>query len=315
MDELGSSICMADLPPLATLRAFEAAARRGSFRDAASELGVTPSAVSHQVKLLEQWIGAPLFVRATRAVRLTPLGASLAADMSQSFTLMRTALVNARQADDPRLKISALPLFTNVWLVPNLERFQAKWPDAVIEIETTNRLADFASDTVDVAIRNLTTPPKTALGARKLMDLFATPLCAPALAARFCAPQDLKRATLIHISARDSGWPNWLKAMDLEGLKPAGNLSFDTVPSAIEAAVQGRGVILGLAPLIWDTPAARDLVVPFATPQYHAGSYYVHYRTADLARPLVRAFVEWLVAGVRADARRMTKLGAARLPA
>lgn len=304
---------MADFPPFATLRAFEAAARRASFRDAAAELGVTPSAVSHQIKQLEQWIGAPLFVRATRAVTLTPLGASLAGELTQSFGRMRSALSKARQAEDVSLKISALPLFTNVWLVPNLVRFQTKRPDAVIEIETTNRLADFAADDIDIAIRNLTAPPTNALGARKLMDLYAAPLCAPGVAARLRAPDELKRETLIHISARDNGWPNWLKAMGLEGLKPAGHLSFDTVPSAIEAAVQGRGVILGLAPLVWDTPAARDLVVPFATPQYHAGSYYVLYRSADLARPLVRAFVEWLAASVRADARRMTKLGAARL--
>lgn len=304
---------MADLPPLAALRAFEAAARRGSFRDAATELGVTPSAVSHQVKLLEQWIGAPLFIRATRSVRLTPLGASLASELSQSFSKMRAALARARHVENARLKISALPLFTNVWLVPNLARFQIKHPDVSIEIETTNRLADFASDDVDIAIRNLTAPPAAALGARKLMDLFAAPLCAPGMAEHLRTPEDLKRATLIHISARDSGWPNWLKAMGLEGLKAKGNLSFDNVPSAIEAAVQGRGVILGLAPLVWDTPAARDLVVPFATPQHHAGAYYVLYRPADMTRPIVGAFVEWLAASVRADARRMTKLGADRL--
>ena len=292
------------LPPLATLRAFEAAARLASFRDAAAELGVSPSAVSHQVRALETWLGAAAFARSVRAVELTPLGATFAAEVAAAFARLAEAAARARAAaQDTRLRISALPLFTSAWLTPRLARFQAKHPDLALEIDTANRLADFARDDVDVAIRNLYAPTP-GLAARKLFDLTATPLCAPEVASELRTPADLARSTPIHISARKAGWPDWLAHAGVANLKPRSALSFDTIPPALEAAAQGRGVILGLMPIVWQAPIARQLVQPFAIPPISAGTYFLVHRREDAARPAVRAFTEWVCAEARTDRRR-----------
>jgi LysR family glycine cleavage system transcriptional activator len=183
-----------DMPPFAALRAFEAAARLGSFRDAAAEIGVTASAVSHQVKALEEWIGALLFERAIRAVRLTEEGRTLARDVASGFGTLQAGLARAKsRARDTRLRISALPLIANVWLAPRLAQFQSRFPDVAIEIDTANRLADFENDSVDVAIRNVFAPTP-GLSSRKLLDLKAIPLCTPAIARTLADPADLAKA-------------------------------------------------------------------------------------------------------------------------
>lgn len=295
------------LPPLSSLRAFEAAARLGSFRDAGAELGVTPSAISHQISILEQWVGAPLFTRLVRAVQLTEAGRRLSGDVGAAFERLEAALTRARSgARDARLKLSTLPLFTSVWLTPRLSRFHALHPELSIEIDTSNRLADFAMDDVDVAIRNIYAPTP-GLSARKLLDLHAAPMCAPPLARTLRSPDDLAHVTLIHISARKAGWAEWLGAAGCKGLKPKANLSFDTIPAALEAAAQERGVLLGLMPLVWDSPAARELVTPFKGPILSAGSYFAVYRREDRDRVVVRAFVDWIVKEMRADLRRLQR--------
>lgn len=122
-------------PPLAMLRAFAAAGRRQSLRDAAAELGVTPSAVSHQVSALEAWVGIPLFDRAVRQVTLTKAGRKLSVALNAAFDDMAAALQRVRNEAEPtQLKVSALPLFTNAWLVPRLGRFEAKHPGVSITI-------------------------------------------------------------------------------------------------------------------------------------------------------------------------------------
>jgi LysR family glycine cleavage system transcriptional activator len=173
-------------PAYSTLRAFVAAARHESIRQAADELGVTASAVSHQIRALEEWIGAAVFTRAPRQVRLTPLGRKLFRNLSRGFDAIEKATAGARDsAVDSVLRVSALPLFTSVWLIPRLERFEtlcakARTPIS-IEIDTSNALADFDSDKVDVAIRNIH-HPASSLVSRKLLDLNAIPLCTPAVA-------------------------------------------------------------------------------------------------------------------------------------
>jgi LysR family glycine cleavage system transcriptional activator len=293
-------------PSWPALRAFAAAARRGSFRAAASELGVTPSAISHQISALETSIGAALFIRAPRQVALTAAGARLAADIGAALADIDAAVERARNAAaDTRLRITALPLFTSFWLMPRLSRFEAAHPDASIEIDTSNRVADLGRDNFGVAIRNAE-PGGEGLAARKLLDLRARPLCAASLAEDLSAPTDLARTTLIHISAGRAGWTDWLRQNGLEGLKPRANLTVDTLPTAIAAAAEGRGVMLGLEPIIWDAPAAAALVAPFDTPPAGAGAYFVVWRKQDAKRPLVRDFVAWIVEEMRRDKRRLS---------
>lgn len=293
------------LPPLSTLRAFEAAGRLGSFRDAAAELSLTPSAISHQVKALERWLGAALFERTPRLVRLTAAGRALSRDASAAFDRLAHggARIRAR-TETHRLRVSALPLFTNVWLVPRLARFEAMHPDAAIDIETTNRVVDLLAGDIDVAIRN-TFAPTPGLAARKLLDVKATPLCTPRLAQGLRKPADLARATLIHISARKEGWPQWFEQAGVAGLAAKRRLSFDTIPSALEATLQGRGIMLGLIPLVWDAPGARDLVAPYDI-AISAGTYFLVHRRSP--RALALAFADWVSAEMKADARRLSKL-------
>lgn len=301
------------LPPLNSLRAFEAAARLGSFREAALELGVTASAISHQVRQLEADTGAVLFHRTVRAVHLTAAGEALAADTTAALDRIAASLARLRHHDaTTRLRISALPLITNAWLAPRLEAFEARYPDLSIEIETSSRIVDLQGEDVDIAIRNVF-KADARLKSYKLIDLHALPVCTASLAARLKQPSDLAKETLIHISSRKAGWPEWLAEAGCAGLKPRSHLAFDAIPSALEAAAQGRGVMLGALPILWDAPAALQLVPAFAAPKISAGTYYLVHRKEDSARPAVAAFAQWVVAAMRDDRRRLERINKARL--
>jgi LysR family glycine cleavage system transcriptional activator len=295
------------LPPLSAIRAFDAAARHQSLRLGAAALGVTPSAISHQIRTLEDSVGAALFIRAGREVRLTAAGHTLAAKTGRAFDILGEAFATAKQdAAETTLHVSALPLFTQAWLIPRLGRFEAAHPGIAVAVETSSRLADFDRDPVDVAIRN-SAKPAANLIARKLLDLKAVPLCSPAVAETITSPEDLSTTTLIHLSVGAQGWPEWLAHFGLAKLKPRSNLTMDTIPATIEAAARGRGVMLGLDPLIWDMTSAKTLVVPFRRKLVGAGAYYVVHRKADRTRRIVRQFVDWLSAEMQSDLKRLRK--------
>ncbi len=285
---------MSDLPPLTALRAFHAAGRHGSFQEAARALHVTPSAVSHQIRGLEDWFGVTLFTRGARRIELTAAGKTLLRETERAFGRIATTAQRLRATGGRKLKVSALPLITSAWLIPRLAQFEARYPDILLDIETTNRITDLERDGVDVAIRNLRAPTP-GLVARKLLDVRGIPVCARELLASLRTPRDLAAQTLIHITARPDAWAEWLKSADVGFLKGKRDLSFDTVPAALDAAARGRGVVLGMHPLVWEAPVAKDLVVPFAPKVDSQSSYYVVHRRADGARPEVKAFVDWLV--------------------
>ncbi|MBI1211417.1 MAG: LysR family transcriptional regulator [Alphaproteobacteria bacterium] len=282
------------MPPLTALRAFLAAGQQGSFQSAAQELGVTPSAISHQVRTLEAWLGVPLFVRTARQVTLTAKGRRFLRDIEGAFGKIRLSAERMRgRGTKTTLRVSALPLFTSAWLIPRLADFEARHPDITLAIETTNRIVDLERDGVDVGIRNLRAPTP-GLVVKKLLDVRAVPLVARKLAPQLRRPQDLAQQTLIHISARPESWREWLKAAGLGDLKPKKELTFDTVPAALEAAARGYGVTLGMHPLVWESQAAASLVVPFAAKASVSSSYYLVHRKHDGSRAEVRAFVDWL---------------------
>lgn len=283
-----------DLPPLTALRAFHAAGSHGSFQEAARALGVTPSAVSHQIRGLEAWLGTPLFTRGARRIELTKAGRDLLRESEAAFARLASAAKRLKRSGGRKLRLSALPLITGAWLIPRLHRFEAKHPDITLEIETTNRIADLDRDGIDVAIRNLRAPTP-GLVARKLLDVSGVPVCAPKVAAAIKAPGDLASQTLIHITARPDAWPSWLSQAGVPELKGKRNLSFDTIPAALDAAARGHGVALGMHPLIWEAPITKELVVPFASKTVSSASYYVVHRKADGTRAEVKAFVDWII--------------------
>lgn len=294
-----------NLPPLSSVRAFDAAARHESLRIAADHLGVTPSAISHQIKVLEEWIGAPVFERIGRDVRLSDVGRILATDVVSAFDRLSRSFIAARQsAAETTLRVSALPLFAQAWLLPRLSRFEQANPGIAIVLDTTSRILDFEADPVDVAIRN-SAKPSGRLAGRKLLDIRAVPLCAPAVARRIRGPRDLSKMTLIHLSVGTQGWPDWFALNGVPGLRAKSSLTLDTMTAAIEAAAAGHGVMLGLAPLVWDLPAAKGLVAPLASEAVPAGAYYLVHRKSDRARRPVRLFVEWLTREMQRDAKRL----------
>lgn len=282
-----------DLPSLTALRAFQAAGKHLSFQAAARELNVTPSAVSHQIRSLEEWLGTALFTRGARRIALTQAGRQLLLACNLSFARLARATQRLRTGSGRKLRVSALPLFTGAWLIPRLQRFEQAHPGIALEIETSNRIADLDRDEIDIAIRNLRSPTP-GLVARKLLDIRGLPVCTPGLAAALETPADLAGQTLIHVSARASAWPAWLAQMGLPDLKARRNLSFDTVPAALQAAAQGHGVALGMDPIIWDSPSASGLVAPFPHPVPGESSYYIVHRRADGTRRDVKAFVDWV---------------------
>jgi len=190
-------------------------------------------------------------------------------------------------------------------LIPRLADFEARYPDISLAIETSNRIVDFTRDGVDIGIRNLRAPTP-GLAVKKLLDVRSVPLCSRKLttgAKALRRPEDLAQHTLIHISARMESWRDWLKAAGLGDLKPAREITFDTIPAALEAAARGHGVTLGMHPLVWEAPVAAALVVPFAPKAHVASSYYLVHHKADGTRPEVRAFVDWVTREMAAFVR------------
>ena len=195
------------LPPLNALRAFESAGRHLSFTKAAAELNVTPAAVSHQVKALEELLGVPLFRRLTRALRLTDAGRAALPTLSQGFDTLAQGVEQVRaHSESGVLTVSVSPSFGAMWLVPRLERFRIRHPDIEIRIDGTDRLVDPGRGDADVALRY---GPGGYKGVRvdRLFGQVNTPVCSPALLRGehpLRRPDDLRHHTLLHIDWKDA---------------------------------------------------------------------------------------------------------------
>ncbi|MEM9350454.1 MAG: transcriptional regulator GcvA [Pseudomonadota bacterium] len=291
-----------DLPPLNALRAFEAAARLLSFTSAADELGVTPGAVSHQIRALEDWNGAPLFVRETRALRLTEAGRSALPMMTEAFDALATATAQMREVQESRhLTISVSPGFGSLWLLPRLDRFRQLHPEFEIRIDGTDRLIDVSAGEADVAIRY---GPGGYRGVHsdRLFSMRATPVCSPALLEAgppIGKPSDLRHHTLLHVDWKEAegSWRMWLLAARARDVDAFRGPRFTKEEMAVSAALAGEGVALVGDRMAADHLAAGRLVRPFdaalSTPLVFAYHLLRQRRAEDL--PKVAAFREWLL--------------------
>ncbi|MEM6499704.1 MAG: transcriptional regulator GcvA [Pseudomonadota bacterium] len=268
------------LPPLRALRAFESAARHLSFAQAAVELGVTPGAVSHQIKTLEDWLGAPLFHRLTRALRLTEAGEAALPFLTEGFDRLAdgTARMKAR-TDENLLTVSVSPGFGSLWLVPRLDRFRRQHPEIELRIDGTDRLVDVASGETDVAIRY---GPGGYSGVQsdRLFAMRATPVCSPDLLLRVVplkSPADLANHTLLHVDWKEAegSWRTWLLAAGATEVDPFNGPRFTKEEMAVRAALDGKGVALIGDRMAEDHLKSGRLVCPFGT---------------DLRTPLVFAY-------------------------
>ncbi|WP_120216295.1 LysR substrate-binding domain-containing protein [Sphingopyxis sp. EG6] len=285
------------LPPLASLRAFEAAARHRSFKLAAGELGVTPTAISHQVNALEAHLGIPLFERRVRQVVLTAAAEILYPVLRVGFDHFAEVVARLEATRRrPIVKISATTAFTAKWLLPRVRHFQTKHPDIDLQLHASDDPVDISTAQIDLAIRYGHGPYPGLRSEAMFADKFA-PVANPNLA--LLTSDDLCRVPLIHFAWRrpDAGnptWENWFKAMSLPMVDPTSHLHFSEESHAIQAAVAGQGAALLSLILVAEEIKAGQLVQPFG-PEVDAFTYHL---VEDAARPSsvpVQAAKAWVL--------------------
>jgi LysR family glycine cleavage system transcriptional activator len=262
------------LPPLNACRAFEAAARLGSFSRAAEQLNVTPGAISHQIKTLEAWIGRPLFQRRTNGVVLTDVARSLAPAINEALERLALGVEVLRGASGTMsLTISAQPDFALKWLIPRLPRFAALYPAVELRLVTAYRALDLVREDIDLAVRyldraavvngNALVETAGQLRADHLLRADLTPIASPALFPPD-RPVTLRGCTLLHVLSGSDDWRLWLTAAGLRGIDAARGPKFDSYALTSEAAAQGWGVALGRAAgFIEGDLASGRLIAPF----------------------------------------------------
>lgn len=261
------------LPPLNALRAFEAAGRHRSFTRAASELGVTPAAVSHQIKLLEGYLGVRLFRRRPQGLLLTDAGQQALPGVADGFGRLIAAVSILRLADSEQpLTVTVQPSFAAKWLVPRIEGFRVRHPGIEVRIDATGRLADFHSEDVDVGIRH-GTGHYPGLHVEPLPAQEVFPVCSPALLEGerpLRTPADLRYHTLLHLYWLELGddtmadWCTWLASAGVTDIDPRAGPRFGQESMALQAAVEGHGVALVRTYIAAGDLAAGRVVRPFA---------------------------------------------------
>ncbi|MEY4512711.1 MAG: hypothetical protein RLZZ450_4833 [Pseudomonadota bacterium] len=297
------------LPPLASLRAFEAAARLSSFTRAAEELCVTQTAISHQVRLLESTLGETLFVRRPRQLALTEAGRAWAGALGDVFARLYAANRSLRVVKPvarPAVSVTVLPSFGARWLVPRLGRFLEQHPHVDLRLSPSAELVDFESSDIDVGIR-YGRGKYPGLKAEKLCGDAWVAVCAPKLKdrAKLRSAADFKHFTLLHDD--NHGWPAWLAARRVTDVDAARGPLLTDSSMVVEAALQGQGVGLVRLSLAADELASGRLVLPFARvlPLPTGRSYFLVWSRRKALRPEVAAFAAWL----RAEASALHSIG------
>ncbi|AMO94733.1 glycine cleavage system transcriptional activator [Collimonas fungivorans] len=292
------------LPPLAALKAFEAAARHLSVKSAAAELSVTPTAVSHQIRRLEDGLGVAVFQRLPRQLRLTAAGSELYVALREGFDLFAAAINRIQLRDTAHmLTISTTPAFAARWLLPRLGAFRKAYPKQDLRIHTSVEIAPLDGHTADIAIRyGLGSWP--GLGAEKLFDDRIAPVCSPLLKVK--KTRDLLKHTLIHCEwqsmlRKASTWRAWAQRAKFSELDSQGGIVFSDESHAISAAIGGQGVALLSTALIEPELQSGVLEQPFG-PVLSNYAFYLAYPEARRAE--LRDACAWLSAQASASALR-----------
>jgi LysR family glycine cleavage system transcriptional activator len=285
------------LPPLNALRAFECAARHLSFTSASRELSVTPAAVSHQVKLLENHLGLPLFTRLTRKLVLTPEGEQLLPELGEALDRIAGAVAAiSRNLANERLTVRLGPSLAARWLSPRLHQFWQRFPEIDLCLLHSNSPVNFNSEDVDLAITYGSGDWPGVVSAR-LLDADYFPVCSPAMLSG--GRLQLAGKTLLH-DARYDNWEKWLALTDISGVNPRRGIIIDDTNVLIQAALNGQGVALASSLFVGEHLASGQLVRPFEPVLYSEEAYYVVCPRGHLRRPAVQAFRDWLLETRRA---------------
>ena len=295
---------MKKLPPLIELRAFDAAARHLSFKKAAAELGVTPTAISHQIRLLEQYCGRPLFRRRPRPMSLTEPGARLFPVIRDGLEAFATAIAAVKRDHNKQpLRVTTTNAFASRWLVPRLPRWRKEHPNTPLDVIGTDNVIDLNAGDADVAIRYARASPTDGITKEFLSDRF-WPICSPdLLSSGLNRVADLRKHVLVHChwSPSDLGaptWQSWLavarsKWRDVPELKDVDHLSFREELHAIEAVIAGQGIGIFSNVLVAHELAAETLVKAFdvSLPGYH---FYLVYPPGHPREKPIESFSTWL---------------------
>jgi len=282
---------MRDLPPLHTLPAFEAAARLGSFLAAAEALHLTPSAISHRIRLLEEHLGQALFERRHRAVVLTPVGRRFLAVARDCLLRLDEASAALRAPQQERLRISAAPALGSKWLVGRVAAYQALYPDLEFALATATGLGPLLAGEADIGLR-YGEEEWPGLLAWKLFEERVYPVCSPELAGALAAPADLDRVRLLRHPLLS--WQRWFAAVGLSRPEPATGALYEDALLMLEGAVAGHGAALMAGSLAAPYIADGRLVRPFAG-DCPDRSFYVVAPPSIQDRPAAMAFIRWLV--------------------
>jgi LysR family glycine cleavage system transcriptional activator len=288
------------LPSLNGLRAFEAAARHLSFTHAAAELNVTQTAVSHQIRRLEEQLGLRLFTRRQRTLQLTREGQQYLPAVHAAFADLRRATERLLRVDgETVLTVSCLPSLAAKWLVPRLASFQESHPDTEVRIATSTRIVDFRREEVDLAIR-YGKGRWPGLRADWLMPENVFPVCSPMLFGSgrpLRQPDDLVHHKLLHVNLYRDEWLLWLTAAGLPASLASGpGLTFDLGLMALQAAIDGLGVALGRTPFVEADIAAGRLVTPFDIALPSEAGFYIVTPEQSAPAPKIAQFRDWLIA-------------------
>lgn len=289
--------------PLNSLRAFEASARQLSFVKAAEELHVTPAAVSHQVKRLEEYLGLPLFRRLPRGLLLSETGQTLLSELREVFLRLEKAMERVADHDTQgALTISVAPMFAVKWLVPRLQAFDVLHPNIDVRISSSLRIIDFQRDAFDAAVR-LGRGKYPGLEAVKLFDESVTPMFSPRLldgSNSIREPNDLRHHVLLHDDSMGFDpaaptWEAWLKAAGATRVDASRGPRFSQPDHALQAAVDGAGVVLGWRYLAEQDVLAGRLVRPFDLDLPLGSAFYLVYPATNADRPKIANFRAWLL--------------------
>ena len=290
------------LPPLNAVKAFEAAARLGSFSSAAEELNVTHGAVSRQIRTMEEWIGAPLFRRTSRNAVPTQAGIELLADAGPALDRLAegSSRVRVRSLAQGVLNVATQPTFSMRWLIPRLFDFQRDHPGLELRIVTASTSAERFQMEADVVVSGPS--PQPGWVGTRFMGEALLPLLSPELIAKcpLCRPEDLEHHTLLHSATRRRAWARWFGIAGIPDMKPAGEQVFEHFYFAIQAALAGVGVVMGPLALVAEDVRGGKLAAPIKSPLVASRGYFVYAPAASNDAPAIVALRNWLMAAGRA---------------
>ncbi|SDX02787.1 transcriptional regulator, LysR family [Albimonas donghaensis] len=291
------------LPPLPAVRAFEAAARHRSMTRAAEELGVTPGAVSRQVRDLEARMEAPLFLRRATGLEPTEAGAALAAELGEALDRIAEAARGVRLRRPRRLSLGVYGFFASRFLMPRWTAMRAAFPDLAMDLHTSSNPLELTPGRFDAAIVVSDGAPRSGLVTRRLLPIETLPVCAPALLTALMADgaPDFATLPLLHARPRPDDWRRWLDHAGLRHVPADGGSSFESAGLAIEAAATGLGVAIGIAALLGPEIARGALVAAHPARRPTKRWFVLQHARRAAEEPALAAFADWLAAEAAAQ--------------